>query len=228
MANLRDVRTRIRGVSQTLQVTRAMNLISTAKLRKARRVLEDALPFFDRIREAMNEIVEDAGRVDSEYFNLRSGNERRRTAVIVVTSDRGLAGGYNANMARFAENLCASFAGAFIIVVGSVGQRYFVNSRHPVIENFSYRSKLPEVSDARQIADFVVSQFLWEVFDEVHIAYTRMHSAVRLVPESVCFRWIPPILEGSRASWKRCKKSVSDSSTCLRRKACSGPLHPCT
>jgi len=185
MANLRDVRTRIRGVSQTLQVTRAMNLISTAKLRKARRVLEDALPFFDRIREAMNEIVEDAGRVDSEYFNLRAGNERRRTAVIVVTSDRGLAGGYNANMARFTENLCSSFGGAFIIVVGSVGQRYFVNSRHPVIENFSYRSKLPEVPDARQIADFVVSQFLWEVFDEVHIAYTRMHSAVRLVPESI-------------------------------------------
>jgi F-type H+-transporting ATPase subunit gamma len=175
----------MRGVSQTLQVTKAMKLISTSKLRKSRRTLEDAEPFFDRIRESMREIVEDAGSVESEYFDHRTDKESRRSAVVVVTSDRGLAGGYNATVARHAEEICALLPNPFLILVGSVGQRYFVHSSYTVIENFSFHSKLPEVSDAKEIADFVVSQFLWEVFDEIHIVYTRMRSAVRLVPESV-------------------------------------------
>lgn len=185
MANLRDVRSRMRGVSQTLQVTKAMKLISTAKLRKARRTLEDSHPFFDRIRSSMREIVEDAGVVESEYFDHRAKKDGRRSAVVVVTTDRGLAGGYNAAVARHAEEVCAGLPNPFLIVVGSVGQRYFIRSEYFILENFSFRSKLPEVSDAKEIADFVTSQFLWEVFDEVHIVYTRMHSAVRLVPESV-------------------------------------------
>jgi F-type H+-transporting ATPase subunit gamma len=184
MSNLRDVRGRIRGVSQTLQVTKAMKLISTAKLRRARRTLEDTEPYFDRIRASMNEIVGAAGAVGSEFFDHREKNKERRSAVVVVTSDRGLAGGYNAAVARFAEQVCSGLPNAFLIVVGSVGQRYFVNSPYPVIENFTFRSKLPEVSDAKEIADFVVSQFLWEVFDEVHVVYTRMRSMVKLVPEA--------------------------------------------
>jgi F-type H+-transporting ATPase subunit gamma len=175
----------MRGVTQTLQVTKAMKLISTAKLRKSRRTLEDSEPFFDRIRGSMREIVEDAGVVESEYFDHRMEKETRRSAVVVATTDRGLAGGYNAAVARHAEEVCALLPKPFLIIVGTVGQRYFTRSKYPVIENFSFRSKLPEVSDAKEIADFVTSQFLWEVFDEVHIVYTRMRSAVRLVPESI-------------------------------------------
>lgn len=201
MANLRDVRGRMRGVVQTLQVTKAMKLISTAKLRKARRTLEDSEPFFDRIRDSMREIVADAGdTVASEFFDHRPENQHRRSAVIVATSDRGLAGGYNAAVARFAAELCARLPNPFIIIVGAVGQRYFLRSEHSVIENFSFHSRLPEVSDAKEIADFVTSQFLWGVFDEVHIAYTRMRSSVRLVPESI--RLLPLDAEGLKGRRK--------------------------
>ncbi len=175
----------MRGVSQTLQVTKAMKLISTSKLRKARRTFEDSHPFFDRIRASMREIVEDAGVVESEYFDHRNDKEQRRSAVVVVTTDRGLAGGYNAAVARHAEEVCAGLPTPFLIVVGTVGQRYFIHSKYSVLENFSFRSKLPEVSDAKEIADYVTSQFLWDVFDEVHIVYTKMKSAVHLESESI-------------------------------------------
>lgn len=186
MASARDVRARMRSVAQTLQVTKAMKLISTAKLRKARALLEDAEPFFDRIRDSMRELAFDAGSaVDNPLFALREGKSPRRSAVVVMTSDRGMAGGYNAAVARFALDLCAGLPSPFLVVTGAVGQRYLIDSPYPILENFSYDARMPTVADAKEIADFMLAQFRWEVFDEVHIAYTRMRSAVRLVPESI-------------------------------------------
>lgn len=185
MANLRDVRGRIRGVSQTLQVTKAMKLISTSKLRRARRMLSDSEPYFSRIRETMGEIVGSGGRVESEFFAQRGHAPDRRTAVVMITSDRGLAGGYNANVLRFAEGLCQTLPNPFLIVVGAVGQRLLAGSSLPVLESFTFHSRIPEVRDAKEIADFVVSQFQWEAFDEVIIVYTHMHGPIKLVPESI-------------------------------------------
>ena len=185
MPNLRDVRGRMRAISQTLQVTKAMKLISTSKLRRARRTLGESHPFFERIRQSMAELSQDAGRVESDFLDLREKNQTRRTGVIVVTSDRGLAGGYNASVARFTEEFCSSLPNPFLILVGAVGQRYFMRSPYPVLENFSFHSQLPQVPDAKEIADFLISQFLWGMFDDVHVVYTRMRSSVLLVPESI-------------------------------------------
>jgi F-type H+-transporting ATPase subunit gamma len=172
----------MRAIQQTLQVTKAMNLISTAKLRKGRRVLEDTEPFFMRIQKSMYDILAAAGHPESEFFVRTGRNGVHRSAVVVVTSDKGLAGGYNANICRYVMEFCSRLENPLLILIGSIGYRYFIHSPLLILENFSFRSRLPEVDDAKQIADYIVSQYLWGMFDEVHLVYTHMYSAVKLQP----------------------------------------------
>jgi F-type H+-transporting ATPase subunit gamma len=182
MANLRDVRLRMRAIQQTLQVTKAMNLISTAKLRKGRRVLEDTEPYFTRIQKSMFDILSGAGEVQSEFFHRADKGKSARTAIMVITSDKGLAGGYNASIIRQVNELCAQVKDPILILIGSIGYRYFVHSPHVIMENFSLRSQLPTVEHAKEIADYIVAQFLWGMFDEVHVVYTHMYSTIKLLP----------------------------------------------
>ena len=182
MGNLRDVRLRMRAIQQTLQVTKAMNLISTAKLRKGRRMLEDAEPYFTRIQKSMFDILSGAGKVESSFFRELSPDKPQRTAIIAITSDKGLAGGYNANIFRLVNDLCTRVKNPILILIGTLGYRYFIHSPYTILENFSFRSQVPTVENAGEIAEYIVSQYLWGMFDEVHIVYTHMYSSVKLLP----------------------------------------------
>ena len=207
MANLRDLRFRMKAIGQTLQVTKAMNLISTSKLRKGRRVLEDTEPFFTRIQKTMCDILAGMGTMRSRFLGTDdplssrpkpadSSSEgpaqgtAKRSAILVITSDKGLAGGYNANIFREVNRLCEKLSKAedtqrtvpVLILVGAIGYRYFIHTPHLILENFSFRSRLPDVDDAQEIAEFIISQYLWGMFDNVYIVYTHMYSAVKLLP----------------------------------------------
>jgi F-type H+-transporting ATPase subunit gamma len=173
----------MRAIDQTLQVTKAMNLVSTSKLRKGRRLLSDTEPYFKRIQKSMFDILSCAGNIQSAYFRKRDPSKPWRTAIIAVTSDKGLAGGYNANIFRHVNDLCQRVENPVLILVGSIGYRYFAHSPRVILENFSFHSQVPTLVHAGEIAEYVVSQYLWGVFDEIHIVYTYMFSAVRMTPE---------------------------------------------
>jgi len=182
MANLRDVRLRMRTIQQTLQVTRAMNLISTAKLRKSRRILEDTEPFFSRIEKSMFDILSGTPALRSKFLASDEKEDTSRTAIVVITSDKGLAGGYNASVFRHVEKLCATVQNPILILIGAIGYRHFVHSPWLVLETFSFKSRLPEMDDAQEIAEYIISQYLWGVFKEIHIVYTHMYSSIKLLP----------------------------------------------
>jgi F-type H+-transporting ATPase subunit gamma len=182
MANLRDVRLRMRAVTQTLQVTKAMNLISTAKLRKGRRTLEDTEPYFNRIQKSMFDILSGAKYLRSKYIRKFEPQKPGRKAIIVITSDKGLAGGYNANVFRYVHEMCSADDKPILILIGSVGYRYFIHSPYTILENFSFFSQMPTVDNAKEIADYILSQYEWGMFNEVHIVYTHMFSALKLLP----------------------------------------------
>ena len=93
METMRDIRNRMKSVRQTRQVTGAMKLISTSKLRKARRRLEDTLPYFDGISEAMRDIIGHSEESGQKWFDRREGKAERKVATLVITADKGLAGG---------------------------------------------------------------------------------------------------------------------------------------
>jgi F-type H+-transporting ATPase subunit gamma len=170
----------MRAIKQTLQVTQAMNLISTAKLRKARDLLTSVEPYFRRIQQTMREIL--TGQDDSHSAFFPKEESKGRQAVIVVTSEKGLAGGYNAAIYRSVMELCKSLNNPVLIIIGNVGQRFFVRSPYVTLENFSFGAKVPDIDDAREVAEYVVSQFLWGVFQDVRIVYTHMFSTIKMQP----------------------------------------------
>jgi F-type H+-transporting ATPase subunit gamma len=180
MANLRDVRLRMRAIEQTLQVTKAMNLISTAKLRKVRKMLADTMFYYQRIKKTMYDILSDAGDIQNEYFQnrLRLNN----TAIIVITSDKGLAGGYNANIIKHVNEFCKKVNNPILILVGNVGYRHFIHSNHAIMENFTFHSQIPTIEHAKTINKFIIPQYLAGTFKEIHIVYTHMYSSVKMHP----------------------------------------------
>jgi F-type H+-transporting ATPase subunit gamma len=173
----------MKAVGQTLQVTGAMNLISTSKLRKGRQLLIDTEPFFSRVQKTMCDILAGAGNVQSQFLgDALPPGQKKRSAILVITSDKGLAGGYNAAVFREVNRLCDELPQPVLILVGAVGYRYFFHSPHLILENFSFRSRLPEMDDAREIAEYIISQYTWGMFEEVYIVYTHMYNAVKLLP----------------------------------------------
>ena len=185
MANLRDLRLRMRAIRQTLQVTKAMDLISTAKLRKGRRILEDTEPFFTRIQKSMYDILAGGTMEDSIFLTDTEKEDASRTAVVAISSDKGLAGGYNANIFRFVNQLCREVKNPVLIPIGAIGYRYFIHSPWLIMENFSFRSRLPDLDEAREVAEYIISQYLWGMFSEVHIVYTHMYSSIKLLPRKI-------------------------------------------
>jgi len=181
MANLRDVRLRMRAVGQTLQVTKAMKLISTAKMRKSRRMLSDAEPYFKRIQKSMFDILSGTVHLQSPFVR-KPDQSPSRSAIIVITSDKGLAGGYNANVFRMVNDLCSRVQKPVLILIGTIGYRYFIHSPHVILENFTFHSQIPTLDHAEEIAEYMVSQYMWGLFDEIHIVYTHMFNAVKLLP----------------------------------------------
>jgi len=182
METLRDVRLRMKAIGQTLQITKAMNLISTAKLRKGRRVLHDTEPYFSRIQKTMFDILSGTKMDRSKFLYSREKVSSSRAAIIVITSDKGLAGGYNTRIFHKVDRLCAMVDNPVLILIGDIGYKHFINSQWVVMENFSSYTNVPEIEEAKGIADYVIAQYLWGVFHEVHVVYTHMYSSAKLVP----------------------------------------------
>jgi F-type H+-transporting ATPase subunit gamma len=182
-----------------------MNLISTSKLRRGRRVLEDAEPFFIRIQKIMCDVLTEATNVKSRFLGTKSPKPldllqqsehtvknaiqgrpvqeaKKSSAILVITSDKGLAGGYNANIIREVGRLSAGLSNPVLILIGNIGYRYFIHSPNTVLENLSFKSRLPGMDDTQKIAELIISQYQCGTFDEVYIVYTHMYSAIKLLP----------------------------------------------
>jgi len=180
---MRDIRIRARSVKQTLQVTTAMKLISTSKLRKARRRLDDTRPYFEAIRETLHDIADKATLDAGTWFDTRPNKKDRVQATLVVTSDKGLAGGYNHQVIRFVEENCPP--GSILLPVGLVGKRYFMEKDFVLLEDFPVSAKEPSVSVAQDIASFASELFLSGKVDGFRVIYTHMYSTVKQVPEMI-------------------------------------------
>ena len=145
-------------------------------------MLADTEPYFTRIQKSMFDILSGAGKIESEYFRPVDSRETAHTAIVVIMSDKGLAGGYNANIFKSAVDLCSKVKNPLLILVGAIGYRYFVHTPYLILENFSYHSQIPTVENAEEIAEYIMSQYLWGMFDEVHVVYTHMFSTIKLLP----------------------------------------------
>lgn len=184
MAGIKEVRDHIKSVEQTLKITNAMYLISSSSLRKARKQLGDCYPYFEKISATISDILHHSPEVHHPFFDHRSqiAPGDRKVGYIVITGDKGLAGAYNHNVLKLAEEELAKAADPTLFLVGQVGRAWFAHKNIPVDGEFMYTAQNPTMSRARGIANTFLELFIQGHLDEVWIVYTKMVTPLRLEP----------------------------------------------
>jgi F-type H+-transporting ATPase subunit gamma len=178
-AKLRVVRRRIRSVQSTMKITRAMELIAASRILKAQQRVEAARPYAELLTRAMEDVAQQTGALVHPLLEERP--EPERVGVLVITSDRGLAGSYNANVLRLAEDLLDSVRARgcepVIYVSGKKGVSYFRFRGMPLEASWTGFSEVPPFSAAVRIGHRLIDDFASSRIDEQHVVYTDFRSA---------------------------------------------------
>lgn len=182
MATLKTIRKRISSVRNTQQITKAMKMVSAAKLRRAQEAVLRARPYAEKMAALQKNL---SARVSSENHPLLMAREEKRTHLLLITSDRGLCGGYNTNLIRTAESFIYSRAHQEQISLSFVGRKgggYF-QRRNPETadRHLDTWGRLAEEL-AAELAEKVMRRFLGKESDAVYILYSRFRSAISQVP----------------------------------------------
>ncbi len=185
MASMREIKLRIKSIKETRQITKAMNLISAAKLKKARQQLEQTLPFFEKVKETIADILMHSANVESVFFDSNQEKKDNKKAYLVLTGDKSLAGGYNHNIIKFAESYIEDKETSLLLVAGVMGRSHFTRAKYNVDPNFDYAVQNPSTYRAREIAETLLDLYKKGEVNEVHLVYTLMESSVSLIPRSM-------------------------------------------
>ncbi|MDQ7824810.1 MAG: ATP synthase F1 subunit gamma [Candidatus Eremiobacteraeota bacterium] len=172
MANVRDIQDRIKGVQNIQQITRAMKMVASARIKKVDRLLRSRRPYTERLAEVLQEALSQAG--DFSYPLMEIRTPAKKSAILLVTGDKGLCGAYNLNVMRKAERLLRAFSRdreAFFYIVGTKGYRYF--SRRFCVIRKHYLAWEPEVKFADELAVFFAQEYRKGAFDELYCVYTK-------------------------------------------------------
>jgi F-type H+-transporting ATPase subunit gamma len=185
VSSLRALRRRIRSVENTRQITKAMEMVAAAKLRRAQARAVAARPYAAKITEMLGNLRGAASELDHPLFKSR---EVRTTALVLVTSDRGLCGAYNANLIRGAEQrLRAASPGSLkLLLVGRKGRDYFRRRKHPVLGAHTPLPPDASLDFARTLTEDLIGRFVSGELDRVDLMFTRFISALtrRVVVET--------------------------------------------
>jgi F-type H+-transporting ATPase subunit gamma len=194
-AQLRVVRRRIRSVQSTMKITRAMELIAASRLARAQERVAQARPYTDEITAALESIVSTEATISHPLLEQRA--EAKAAAVLVVTSDRGLAGPYNANVLRTAEELMARLREdgmePKLYVTGRQGVAYYRFRQRPIEQSWTGFSEAPSYDDADAIVELLVEEFVSLRADQIHAVYTEFVSAG--TQRAVARRFVPLVIE---------------------------------
>ena len=185
MASIREIKLRIKSINETKQITNAMKLISAAKLKKARQQLEQTLPYFTKVKTTMADILAHSPEFHNIYFEERRDKEIKTTGLIILTGDKGLAGGYNHSIIKLAENMINDAENPLLFVAGRMGQSYYLRKKYNINKDFDYPVQNPTVYRAREISEIILEKFKKGEVDEVYMAYTEMVSSIRLIPQAI-------------------------------------------
>lgn len=195
MSNLREIRGRISSVQNTMKITNAMYLLASSKMKKARRSVDATAPFFQAVQSTMAEILNNAGNVPAacEYFRRTEGEDKRRL-FLIITSDKGLAGSYNHNITRLAEEKIALPGADSLMFIGFNGRNYFMRQqkdRPDLTMEDAYTSPATEPVMWRAVdyARHIAKRFRQREVDEVFLVYTRMVNA--LSSQAECVQLLP-------------------------------------
>lgn len=175
-----EIKQRIKGISSTMQITNAMELVSTAKMRKSREQLEKSRPYYTTVLSSIRNILAEANISNHPLLNKR---EVKKSLYIVVTGDRGLAGGYNSNVTRLVHSKFKDKKDSVcVITIGQKGKEFFERRGYEVVGSFTGISEEPNFSHAKRIGELATNLYKDNKIDEINIAYTRFISTLNYQP----------------------------------------------
>ena len=187
MAGLREIQNRIKSIQDTRKITNAMYMISSTKMRKAKQDLENTEPYFYTLQSMMARLLRHLPDVSHMYFEKEEKEEldhQKKVGLLVITGDKGLAGAYNHNVLKLAQEfLDDQNQWAELFVVGELGRQYFTGQHVPIQENFQFTAQNPTFSRARWIAETLLEKFQSGELDEIQVIFTRMENSMTSVAE---------------------------------------------
>ncbi|MBS6395639.1 MAG: ATP synthase F1 subunit gamma [Clostridiales bacterium] len=183
MAGLREIQSRIKSIQDTRKITNAMYMISSTKMKKAKQELEDTEPYFYTLQATVDRILRHLPEMEHIYFESPETG-RRKTGLLVITGDKGLAGAYNHNVLKLAQQfLDDTDSDVELFVVGELGRQYFAGRHIALEENFQYTAQNPSFSRARWITAVLLDHYGRGDLNELHVIYTRMENSMQSVAE---------------------------------------------
>ncbi len=179
MPNLHDIERRINSVSSTKQITRTMEMVAAAKIRRANERVQDATPYSESMVEMLADVAKRVG--GSENALLRAHDEVKNVLVVVVVSDRGLAGGFNSNVLRHVDRLMrdrqAAGAAVRVVACGKKAVGYYTYRKVEPVLKFADLSADPTVEEASAIATLAIDGYVNGEIDEVVVVYNHAKNA---------------------------------------------------
>ncbi|WP_068620673.1 ATP synthase F1 subunit gamma [Paenibacillus tuaregi] len=180
---IREIKRQIKSIQSSRQITKAMEMVAASKLRRAQEKAQASRPYAEKLREVVNGIAAGTKGISHPMLVTRPV---KKTAYIVITSDAGLAGGYNANMLRAVmDKIKASHSSKDeygLFVVGRKGRDYFRRRELPVVGEVTELSDFPSFADIKSLAYAAVRSFEEEQFDEVYICYNKFINPLTQIP----------------------------------------------
>ena len=176
MANTRDIRIRIKGVKSTRQITRAMQMVATSKMKKAQDSAKSGRPFALMLADIIVSIADEFFEVTNDYFVERPIKHR---GILVVGTDKGLCGGLNSNLFRMLSEVDSS---AKFVAIGKRSTQYLSRSHRDLLADFSLPDK-PTFSDIRKIVEFLLKNYDDGNIDTIEVLYTGFINTLRQEPE---------------------------------------------
>ena len=182
MASMRDIKRRKSSIQSTQQITKAMKLVSTVKLQKARNRAEATNPYFNYMYKTVSSMLAKSGTIDHPY--LRGGQSNKK-AVVVITSNRGLAGGYNSNIVKLITGGDFVKEDLDIYAVGGKGVEALSRRGYSIVENASEIMEAPTCSDAAALCNKVLDAFTKGEVGEIYLAYTHFKNTASQEPKLI-------------------------------------------
>ncbi|MCR5615872.1 MAG: ATP synthase F1 subunit gamma [Saccharofermentans sp.] len=197
MENFNAIKKRMKSVNDISQMTNAMQLVSSAKMRRSQILHEAMFPFFSLCAESMQEIRNNTSEIHNPFFeiNQKKEGETWKIGYYVLSGDQGLAGAYNNNMVKITEehiqskifentrkNISTDYE---LNVFGKLAREKLLHSGYNVNPEFSYPISEPDFYDARNVSAIMRQKFLDNDYDLIYLLYTKMESSIKMVPVAV-------------------------------------------
>ncbi|MDO4764781.1 MAG: ATP synthase F1 subunit gamma [Eubacteriales bacterium] len=182
MASMKDIKRRKESVSSTQQITKAMNLVATAKLQKAKQSVLEARPYFNQIHKTISSILSISEGINHPYLEKRDG---KKVLYVLISSNRGLAGGYNGNVVKLVLKHIKENANeeTMVISAGKKAQDSMRKEGFELLGNYNALIENPNYDEAKKLSEQVIDLFNERRVDEVYVAYTAFHSTLSQEPK---------------------------------------------